>query len=189
MNLLHWTFHKNTVVARTSHFWTKAHLQTVLQSLRSPVPSTSSSPPLYFPEGVLLKLPIFSALRALSSVAIAYDLLAHIYDPTYLHVLPAYSPAVAGLPANLHPVSAQLTIPHHPLLDVLPWPSVREKLICMLSMPSVLRPPVAREESDDHPVVEVGVIKQGTAICIVSRISRWSGMASIRNGPGHVQYA
>jgi hypothetical protein len=42
---------------------------------------------------------------------------------------------------------------------------MREKLICMLSMPSALRPPIAREESDDHPVVEVGVIKQSTAIC------------------------
>jgi hypothetical protein len=67
-----------------------------------------------------------------------------------MHVLSASIPALASLPTNLHPVNAQLTIPHHPLLDVLPWPSVREKLICMLSLPSALRPPVAQEEDSDE---------------------------------------
>lgn len=135
------------------------------------MPSTSSSPPLNFPltpEGALLNLPILNALRAFASVAVAFDVVAHIWDPAYLHIVPPVSPAVAALPANLHPVAAQLSIPHHPVLDMLPWPSVREKLICMLSMPSSFRPPVAQEEGDDDAIasdrVGGGGIRQSTAI-------------------------
>jgi hypothetical protein len=48
---------------------------------------------------------------------------------------------------------------------MLPWPSVREKLICMLSMPSSFRPPVAREDGDEDMIASSGGdIKQSTAI-------------------------
>jgi hypothetical protein len=48
------------------------------------------------------------------------------------------------LPENLRPTEAQLLLPHHPVIDVLPWPSVRTRLICLFSQPDELRPPIAR---------------------------------------------
>jgi hypothetical protein len=87
------------------------------------------------------------------SVAVAFDVVEHVYDRSYLHVLPPLSPAVAALPVNLHPTAAQLTIPHHPMLDLFPWPSVRDKLICMLSLPSAFRPPVAQEDDEEEQMV------------------------------------
>jgi hypothetical protein len=70
-----------------------------------------------------------------------------VWDLDYMHTLsPVPSP---NLPVNLHPTPAQISILHHPILDAIPWPSVREKLICVLSLPSMCRPPVAQE---DDPV-------------------------------------
>lgn len=137
-------------------------------SLPSPIPSTSSPPPLRFPltpDAALLEYPMLNTIRAVANVAIAFDVAAHLWTPSYLHIVPQHSPAVAALPANLHPVGVQLTIPHHPVLDLLPWPSVREKLICMFSMPSMFRPVVAQEEDDGDPLdLFGGVVKQSTAV-------------------------
>jgi hypothetical protein len=51
---------------------------------------------------------------------------------------------LADLPENLRPTEAQLLLPHCPAIDVLPWPSVRTKLICLFNQPEQLRPPIAR---------------------------------------------
>ncbi|KAF2830571.1 hypothetical protein CC86DRAFT_463849 [Ophiobolus disseminans] len=118
-------------------------------NLPTPLPSTPHSPPLQPPmssDGALLRIPILDALHAFSTVAFAFGVMPHVWDPSYLHVVPSPTAAVAALPKNLQPVSAQLTIPHHPMLDLLPWPTVRERLICMFSMPSAFRPPVAQED-------------------------------------------
>jgi hypothetical protein len=48
------------------------------------------------------------------------------------------------LPLNLRPTLAQRTLPHHPVLDVLPWPTARNKLIHVFSQTPDLRPPGAR---------------------------------------------
>lgn len=122
-------------------------------SLPSPIPTgppTSTYELPLIPDGAVLSVPILSTLRAFASIAIAFDVVQFLWDPAHLHVLPqSATQAVAALPKNLHPVPAQLLIPHHPVLDLLPWPSVREKLICMLSLPSSLRPPIAREVETD----------------------------------------
>lgn len=47
---------------------------------------------------------------------------------------------ILTLPSNLMPTDAQLTIPHHPAIDILPWPAVRNRLIKMYNMPSDLWP-------------------------------------------------
>ncbi|KAK6366902.1 hypothetical protein LTS17_010453 [Exophiala oligosperma] len=44
------------------------------------------------------------------------------------------------LPPNLRPTAAQLSIPHHPAIDLLPWPSVRDRLIHVLAQPIEYRP-------------------------------------------------
>ncbi|KAN0071155.1 protein of unknown function (DUF3425) domain containing protein [Elaphomyces granulatus] len=54
-------------------------------------------------------------------------------------------PDLSGIPAHLHPTSTQRLLPHHPLLDLLPWPSTRDKLIQVFNVPPYLRPPVARD--------------------------------------------
>ncbi|KAH6665224.1 hypothetical protein B0J14DRAFT_606727 [Halenospora varia] len=51
---------------------------------------------------------------------------------------------LGDLPGNLHLTVAQLLVPHYLVIDVLPWPSVRTKLICLFSQPDQLRPPIAR---------------------------------------------
>ncbi|KAI6749385.1 hypothetical protein HG530_015224 [Fusarium avenaceum] len=114
-----------------------------------PDPSTPSPPPVVFPltpDSTNLSVPNLSTFRAFATIASAIGVLSNFHNPNYLHTL---SPTPASnLPPNLHPTSAQITIPHHPLLDILPWPSVREKLICILALPSGLRPLVAREDGD-----------------------------------------
>ncbi|KAF2864994.1 hypothetical protein BDV95DRAFT_613142 [Massariosphaeria phaeospora] len=111
-------------------------------------PSSALPPTLDFPlsSDAQLQVPILNVIRAFSSIAAALNIMGVVGDPNHLHVLP---PTLAtNLPWNLQPTPAQLTIPHHPMLDALPWPLVREKLICILSLPSMFRPPVAQ---DDEP--------------------------------------
>ncbi|KAF2468519.1 uncharacterized protein BDR25DRAFT_344245 [Lindgomyces ingoldianus] len=132
-------------------------------TLPSPLPSSPSSvhypsqassnpsPPQFnfplTPDGAQLTIPILSALRAFGTIATMLNVVTEIYNPFHLHTLSPTPPA--SLPLNLHPTPAQIAIPHHPLLDTLPWPSVREKLICMFALPSAIRPPIARNDDDD----------------------------------------
>lgn len=44
----------------------------------------------------------------------------------------------------MQPTTAQLSIPHHPLFDILPWPELRTKLICVFALPEQQRPENAR---------------------------------------------
>ncbi|KAF2020894.1 hypothetical protein BU24DRAFT_487418 [Aaosphaeria arxii CBS 175.79] len=125
------------------------YLPDLLPSSTSPSSSSSTSPtpPLNFPltpDAFHLNVPILSAIRASSTIATVLGVSNHIWDPTYMHTLTTIPDP--STPSNLHPTTSQMTIPHHPVLDILPWPSVREKLICILALPSALRPQVARED-------------------------------------------
>ncbi|KAJ6272467.1 hypothetical protein PSV08DRAFT_370464 [Bipolaris maydis] len=71
-------------------------------------------------------LPIFTCMTAASLL----DIFSDVFNPFALHTSPPTPHPY--LPPNLHPVRAQILIPHHPALDALRWPSVREKLICRL---------------------------------------------------------
>ncbi len=53
--------------------------------------------------------------------------------------------ALALLPTNWRPTRAQRMIPHHPILDVMPWPAVRERLIGIFSLPFEVRPLTAAD--------------------------------------------
>ncbi|VUC22099.1 unnamed protein product [Clonostachys rosea] len=48
------------------------------------------------------------------------------------------------LPVAWRPTMAQITIPHHPMLDFMPWPSVRDRILTMFNMPESTRPPGAQ---------------------------------------------
>ncbi len=54
------------------------------------------------------------------------------------------SPGGDPLPSSFLPTKEQKEIPHHPALDILPWPAVRSKLIRVFNRASPIRPPVAR---------------------------------------------
>lgn len=47
------------------------------------------------------------------------------------------------LPASWRPTPSQVLVKHHPILDFMPWPSVREKVIGLFSLPDEMRPPHA----------------------------------------------
>ncbi|EJP69741.1 uncharacterized protein BBA_01706 [Beauveria bassiana ARSEF 2860] len=47
------------------------------------------------------------------------------------------------LPPTWQPTATQIMMPHHPFLDFLPWPSVRDKVIDIFSLPEGSRPPSA----------------------------------------------
>ncbi|XP_014558771.1 hypothetical protein COCVIDRAFT_24800 [Bipolaris victoriae FI3] len=104
----------------------------------------SQPSPFTFPltPDVNIDVPIMATIRAFMSIASLLDIVPDIFNPLALHTSPPTPHP--SLPLNLHPVPAQILIPHHPALDILPWPSIREKLICMLHLPSSQRPPIAR---------------------------------------------
>ncbi|EMD67090.1 hypothetical protein COCSADRAFT_23517 [Bipolaris sorokiniana ND90Pr] len=82
------------------------------------------------------------AMLAFDAVNIDFSLSSdcNVYNPFVLHTSPPTPHP--SLPPNLHPVREQILIPHHPALDALLWPSVREKLICVLHLSSHQRPPI-----------------------------------------------
>lgn len=49
------------------------------------------------------------------------------------------------LPYHLLPTPTQRIIPHHPIIDLLPWPSTRDKLIHVFHLPVNLRPENAQD--------------------------------------------
>ena len=51
--------------------------------------------------------------------------------------------AATSLPAAWRPTPSQLTVSHHPIIDFLPWPGVRERLIEVMSLPDEARPKAA----------------------------------------------
>ncbi|KAI1170561.1 hypothetical protein F4777DRAFT_591869 [Nemania sp. FL0916] len=47
------------------------------------------------------------------------------------------------LPQVWRPTLSQSNIPHHPVIDLLPWPNVRDRLIMLMALPEDARPPAA----------------------------------------------
>ncbi|KAF3396383.1 hypothetical protein F1880_006757 [Penicillium rolfsii] len=58
---------------------------------------------------------------------------------------PSSSVDLNELPSHLVPTRTQRLIPHHPIIDLLPWPSTRDKLIQVFHLPVSLRPETARD--------------------------------------------
>lgn len=54
------------------------------------------------------------------------------------------SSSSSGIPGHLRPTTTQTLIPHHPILDLLPWPNTRDKLIRVFNLPVHLRPKSAQ---------------------------------------------
>lgn len=107
--------------------------------------STSFHQSLDFPDEVNLPMLELNLLRGAMAIAkrLQVDTLVWSLESTS----PFYNASASTynhLPINLRPTAVQLNNPHHPALDILPWPSVRDRLILVFSQPEDLRPPSAR---------------------------------------------
>ncbi|KAK1256356.1 hypothetical protein MKX07_008615 [Trichoderma sp. CBMAI-0711] len=97
-----------------------------------------------FADSYLLPVHELTLLRAITRIAERIGCPQQIWD------LGAVSPFTQGtatpaeqLPPAWKPTASQLLVPHHPLLDFLPWPQVRDRVISIFSMPEGMRPPHA----------------------------------------------
>ena len=99
-----------------------------------------------FPPEHAIEIPTLTTMGASFRFAQMLGLVDELLDLTMSRVLDVSRiPVPLGdLPETLRPTEAQILLPHYPLLDVIPWPSVRTKLICLFSQPDQLRPPIAR---------------------------------------------
>lgn len=110
-------------------------------SPRAPFNTLSPSEPstdgidLSFPDSYLLPVNEFALMRAFLRIAARLGCKTNIFD---LHARSPFadpSTAVSHLPQSWQPTAAQILIPHHPILDFIPWPSVRERIIYTLTLP------------------------------------------------------
>lgn len=99
-----------------------------------------------FPDEAYLEISELNLLRGCMAIARRMNLQDIIWSLTATS--PFTDPTTAWnqcahLPMNLRPTVFQMTIPHHPVLDLLPWPSARDRMIMVLSQPVECRPPSA----------------------------------------------
>lgn len=108
-----------------------------------------------FTDDNVLEVPELDVLRASHAIGTRLQCVDRLLNPNSASIFISNDGTFTWhhLPANLQPTAAQLTLPHHPLLDILPWPKVRSKLIAMFSLPSSSRPVV---ESIRHTTRQEG---------------------------------
>ncbi|KAF3483004.1 uncharacterized protein GIQ15_02328 [Arthroderma uncinatum] len=127
------------------------------QPLSSALQSYQSSN-FTFPDDKILDVPPLTLLRAMLTIATRLNLTDYIWNmagispfytgPTGINsnaAQPQLPSNMADLPKNFHPTPTQRMVPHHAFLDLLPWPSARDKLIQVFSLPVQLRPPSAAD--------------------------------------------
>lgn len=100
-----------------------------------------------FPDTSNLEVPILKLFNVGMTIAGLLRCADTIWDPTFTRIVTAMQFSNSVLPTNLLPTPIQGQVPHHPILDILPWPSVRTKLIMVFAQPAHLRPPIARDET------------------------------------------
>ncbi|KAL4821224.1 hypothetical protein BDW67DRAFT_179926 [Aspergillus spinulosporus] len=133
----------------------------------------SESSTFTFPDDHILEIPSLRLLNAAVKVALRLNVAHLLWDadatsPFYrgahtpsssLSPLPSLSSSPSSsssgldldldidlsLPIHLHPTRTQLLLPHHPILDILPWPSTRDKLIQIFNLPAPVRPQSAQD--------------------------------------------
>ncbi|EXJ64778.1 hypothetical protein A1O7_01116 [Cladophialophora yegresii CBS 114405] len=101
-----------------------------------------------FPDEAYLEMTELNLLRGLMAIAKRLNVHDTVWSLTAQSPFanPAAATAIAEfnhLPVNLRPSLLQLTVPHHPIIDLLPWPSTRDRMIKILAQPPEFRPPSA----------------------------------------------
>lgn len=115
----------------------------------SPPPSFGHSPGSVNSDGSLsdsYHLPVFELTLLKGIMRIA----ERLGSPDDIWSLTAQSLFTKGtatpadqLPTTWQPTATQILTPHHPFLDFLPWPSVRDRVINIFALPERARPPSA----------------------------------------------
>ena len=121
-----------------------------LTTFSSPGSSKTSDTSYTFPDEAHLNVLELNLMRGAMAIARRLNMSHLIWSLT--STSPFSDPSLAltrfdHLPQNLRPTVAQMTQPHHPVIDLLPWPKVRDKLIMMFSQPIEQRPPSAASPS------------------------------------------
>jgi hypothetical protein len=98
-----------------------------------------------FPDDTALEVSELQVLKAGFCIAEMLGCADSVYDITAQRVFDSATLPISQLPPNLESTEVQRRVPHHPLFDILPWPSVRTKLICVFAQPIQMRPPAARD--------------------------------------------
>ncbi|KAI1629096.1 hypothetical protein EDD37DRAFT_604004 [Exophiala viscosa] len=99
-----------------------------------------------FPDEAHLDMPELALLRGCMSIARRMNIEEIMWSLTSTSPFTAVGSATTQfthLPTNLRPTFTQMTVSHHPAIDLLPWPSARDKMIKVLSQPPEVRPPGA----------------------------------------------
>jgi hypothetical protein len=90
-----------------------------------------------------LDVPVLKTMRIGLTIIQMLGGLDHMYDLTAKWTMDGCD--FSHLPPSFQPTPTQLRVPHHPIIDIIPWPSLRTKIILMYAMPPVLRPPNVRD--------------------------------------------
>ncbi|KAG4422570.1 hypothetical protein IFR04_004339 [Cadophora malorum] len=98
-----------------------------------------------FPDDRAIDVPELQVMKAGLSIAGMLGCAESMWDISAHRVCDKSLISTPFLPANLKPTDIQCRIPHHPIFDLLPWPSVRTKFIIVFSQPANVRPPMARD--------------------------------------------
>ncbi|KAK3322857.1 hypothetical protein B0H66DRAFT_474618 [Apodospora peruviana] len=97
-------------------------------------------------DSYLLQVNELTLLRALLRIAARLNSASTVWDMAANSPFNAGTgPFVTNLPPTWQPTPSQLNVPHHPVVDLLPWPRVRDRMISVMSLPDDMRPPVARD--------------------------------------------
>ncbi|KAJ5306753.1 hypothetical protein N7508_005768 [Penicillium antarcticum] len=121
-----------------------------------------------FPDDHLLDVPSLTLLNVAMKVAQRLNITELIWDMTaispffqsnsshWFNILPPSlestgssaktSSTIYELPSHLQRTLTQRLIPHHPILDLLPWPGARDKLIQVFNLPIEMRPKSAQDQ-------------------------------------------
>ncbi|TDZ51855.1 hypothetical protein CTRI78_v007294 [Colletotrichum trifolii] len=114
-------------------------------SLLSTSSSSSPSEPADFPDSYLLPMSDLKVLKGLLRIATRLDSYTIMWDPAANSLFNAGGGTPASLlPETWRPTATQVLTPHHPIMDFLPWPGVRDRIISVFSLPDAARPPAAR---------------------------------------------
>ncbi|KAI0106193.1 hypothetical protein GGR51DRAFT_175275 [Nemania sp. FL0031] len=107
----------------------------------------SETTEISFPDSYYLPVNELTILRGLMRIALRLRC-----NTTTIWDLRANSPFNDGthtalttqeLPEVWRPTLSQSSIPHHPVIDLLPWPNVRDRIIMLMGLPDEARPPAA----------------------------------------------
>jgi hypothetical protein len=98
-----------------------------------------------FPDSYLLPVPELKVLQAFMRLSKSLHCKSSFWDLTAVSSFNDESIQFNSkvLSSSFAPTRAQKTIPHHPIIDFLPWPAVRDRLIGVFSLPDDMRPPHA----------------------------------------------